>query len=139
MSIEHPPIPTDHRLPAWRRGCLAYGEMRQAGATDQEALINKVETNLTRGLFLPARTQLGYPTRNKKKRLNHLPLDIHTGAGSETRLIPIEDYPGMIVTLRFPLPTILFGLAPTEEPLTGGVAIATLTSFGENLSKHPGR
>jgi hypothetical protein len=37
MSIEHPPIPTDDRLPAWRRGCLAYGEMRQAGATDKEA------------------------------------------------------------------------------------------------------
>jgi hypothetical protein len=37
MSIEHPPIPTEDRLPAWRRACLAYGEMRQAGATDQEA------------------------------------------------------------------------------------------------------
>jgi putative tryptophan/tyrosine transport system substrate-binding protein len=32
MSIEHPPIPTEDRLPAWRRACLAYGEMRQAGA-----------------------------------------------------------------------------------------------------------
>jgi hypothetical protein len=37
MSIEHPPIPTEDRLPAWRRACLAYGEMRQVGATDQEA------------------------------------------------------------------------------------------------------
>ena len=37
MSVEHPPIPTEDGLPAWRRACLAYGEMRQTGATDQEA------------------------------------------------------------------------------------------------------
>jgi hypothetical protein len=37
MSVELPPIPTEDLLPAWRRACLAYGEMRQAGATDQEA------------------------------------------------------------------------------------------------------
>ena len=37
MSVDRPPIPTEDRLPAWRRGCLVYREMRQAGATDQEA------------------------------------------------------------------------------------------------------
>jgi hypothetical protein len=37
MSVDHPQIPTEDRLPAWRRACLAYGEMRQAGATNQEA------------------------------------------------------------------------------------------------------
>ena len=37
MSIDLPPVPTEDRLPAWRRACLAYSEMRQAGATDQEA------------------------------------------------------------------------------------------------------
>jgi hypothetical protein len=37
MSVERPPTPTEERLPAWRRACLAYREMRQAGASDQEA------------------------------------------------------------------------------------------------------
>ena len=37
MSIERPPTPTEDRLPAWRRACLAYREMRQAGASDQQA------------------------------------------------------------------------------------------------------
>jgi hypothetical protein len=37
MPIDHPPIPAEDRLPAWRRACPAYGEMREAGATDQEA------------------------------------------------------------------------------------------------------
>jgi len=29
--------PTEDRLPAWRRACLAYDEWRQAGANDHEA------------------------------------------------------------------------------------------------------
>ena len=37
MSVERPPIPTEDRKPAWRRACLAYREIRQAGASDQEA------------------------------------------------------------------------------------------------------
>jgi hypothetical protein len=28
---------TEERKPAWRRACLAYSEMREAGASDQEA------------------------------------------------------------------------------------------------------
>ena len=37
MSVERPPTPTEDRLPAWRLSCLAYREMREAGASDQEA------------------------------------------------------------------------------------------------------
>ena len=37
MAVEDPPTPTEDRLPAWRRACLAYREMRQAGASDQQA------------------------------------------------------------------------------------------------------
>ena len=37
MSVERPALPTEDRKPVWRRACLAYREMRQAGAGDQEA------------------------------------------------------------------------------------------------------
>lgn len=37
MTGERPPTPTEDRLPAWCRACLAYREMREAGASDQEA------------------------------------------------------------------------------------------------------
>jgi hypothetical protein len=37
MSVERPPIPTEERKPAWRRACLAYREIREAGGSDQEA------------------------------------------------------------------------------------------------------
>ena len=37
MTVERPPTPTEDRKPAWRRACLAYREIRQAGGSDQEA------------------------------------------------------------------------------------------------------
>jgi len=36
--VKRPPAPTDDRLPAWRRACLAFHEWRSAGASRQEAL-----------------------------------------------------------------------------------------------------
>lgn len=37
MTVERPPTPTEERLPAWRRACLAYREIREAGGSDQQA------------------------------------------------------------------------------------------------------
>ena len=37
MAVERPPIPTEERKPAWRRACLAYREIRDAGGSDQQA------------------------------------------------------------------------------------------------------
>jgi hypothetical protein len=37
MSVDGPSTPTEDRLPAWRRACLAYDAWLQAGASDQEA------------------------------------------------------------------------------------------------------
>ena len=38
MTVERPPILTEERKPAWRCACLAYREIRQAGACHLEAL-----------------------------------------------------------------------------------------------------
>ena len=37
MTIERAAIPTDESRPGWRRACLAYRQMRRAGASDQQA------------------------------------------------------------------------------------------------------
>ena len=47
MTIERPPIPTDDRKPAWRRACLAYREIREAGGSDQQAHEAAVEAVLS--------------------------------------------------------------------------------------------
>ena len=49
MTIERPPIPIEERKPAWRRACLAYREIREAGGSDQEAHEAAVAAHLTVG------------------------------------------------------------------------------------------
>jgi len=46
MTAERPPIPTEERRPAWRRACLAYREIREAGGSDQQAHEAAVEAVL---------------------------------------------------------------------------------------------
>ena len=45
MAVERPPIPTEERKPGWRRACLAYREIRDAGGSDQahEAAVEAVQ------------------------------------------------------------------------------------------------
>jgi hypothetical protein len=47
MTVDRPPTPTEDRLPAWRRACLAYREIRQAGGSDQQAHEAAVEAVLS--------------------------------------------------------------------------------------------
>ena len=56
MPVERPPIPDEDRKPAWRRACLAYREIRQAGGSDQEAHEAAVAAVLS-----------VWPTRNQKE------------------------------------------------------------------------
>ena len=37
MTVKRPPIPSEERVPAWRRACLAYNEWCKAGENDHEA------------------------------------------------------------------------------------------------------
>jgi hypothetical protein len=54
MTVERPLTPTEDRLPAWRRACLAYREIRQASGSDQQAHEAAVEAVLS---VLPTLTQ----------------------------------------------------------------------------------
>jgi hypothetical protein len=54
VSVERPPNPTEERKLAWRRACLAYREIREAGGSDQQAHEAAVEAVLG---VLPTLTQ----------------------------------------------------------------------------------
>jgi hypothetical protein len=55
-----PPTPTEDRLPACRRACLAYREIREAGGNDQEAYeaaVAAVQSVLTQLSWKEARAE----------------------------------------------------------------------------------
>ena len=129
-----PKLGDEHIVPLSLGGNLILPE---ASCHDCEKAINKVEAPLTRGLFLPARTKLKFPTRRKKDRPTHLPLDIHAPSGFETQQVLLENYPAMIMTMMFDTPAILWGLPPKDDIITGRVCISKLPDFDENIRRHP--
>lgn len=50
------------------------------------------------------------------------------------RHIPAAEYPGLLMSFVFPMPTILLGLPPDYRPFTGGISLAILPEFGERLN-----
>src|SRR5215475_512820 len=63
-----PPTPTEDRLPAWRRACLAYREIREAGGSDQQAHEAAVEAVQQ---VLPLLTQKEASAEAVSARLRH--------------------------------------------------------------------
>jgi hypothetical protein len=88
-----------------------------------------------RGAYQPARIQKGLG-KKKKRPPRSAPLQVQINGRKETKSIPIERYPALIVTLLFDKPDILFDVEPIEEELTGGVALGNLPTHGEFLKEH---
>ena len=68
MSVERPPTPTEERLPAWRRACLAYREIREADGIDQQAHDAAVEAVLG---VLPLLSRKEASAEAVSRRLRH--------------------------------------------------------------------
>jgi len=123
----------EHIIP---EGLGGIAVLKEASCKDCERTINLFEQPIIRGTYQVARKLIG--VKSKKKRRNNLvdPIRLRVKTQNNERLIevPIEDYPGLIVTLTFHQPRILSGAQLTPEPISGGVAIATLPYFGERLN-----
>ena len=96
---------------------------------------SQVELECLRGGFFAARAQKGFGKKRKRKP-RYLPLSIRSDNRTVVELIPIEEYPGIIVTFLFDVPDVLLDAAPTTKCLSGGVAIGVLPTFGKLLAKY---
>ena len=81
-------------------------ELLEASCSHCAKETTKLETYIGRNLWFNARTKLGFPTRRKKDRPDHL-----TVVGKDGQLIPIPAtaYPALLPLLWFPLPSVLTG------------------------------
>jgi hypothetical protein len=94
------------------------------------------EGDNARGLFRPIRRQFKFPSkdRGKARREQRKKETFAVKINGIRRDIPIAEYPGLITSFVFTLPTILLGIAPTGESFTGGVSLGILPDFGERLN-----
>lgn len=110
----------------------------EASCRECARITSGLEQHLARGVFLAPRIQLGLPSRRKKKRPTHLPLDVPSLEGTTTTQVAIADYPGLLVTFLFPPPSILIG-GDAAEVFTGRVSVSQLPGFQQNLERFPDR
>ena len=122
----------EHIIPEGLGGKLLLPECA-CQACEKET--SQVELECLRGGFFAARAQKGFGKKRKRKP-RYLPLSIRSDNRTVVELIPIEEYPGIIVTFLFDVPDVLLDAAPTTKCLSGGVAIGVLPTFGKLLAKY---
>ncbi len=88
-------------------------------------------------LFRPIRRQLNFPSkrRGRARRDARAREQFIVKIDGRKHHISAAEYPGLLTSFVFPLPTILMGIAPSFRSFTGGVSIATLPEFGERLNR----
>ena len=88
-------------------------------------------------LFRPIRRQLAFPSksRGRARREARDEEQFVVRIDGKKHLVSSAEYPGLLISFTFPLPTILLGIAPEFRSFTGGVSLATLPEFGERLNK----
>jgi hypothetical protein len=87
-------------------------------------------------LFRPIRRQLNFPSkgRGKARREARRQEQFVVRIDGKKRYIPTAEYPGLLLSFVFPLPTALLGIQPDYRSFAGGVSLATLPGFGERLN-----
>ena len=87
-------------------------------------------------MFRPIRRQLGFPSkpRGKARREARAQEQFVVDIDGKRRYVSTTEYPGLLLSFVFPLPTILLGIPPDYKSFSGGVALATLPEFGERLN-----
>jgi HNH endonuclease len=123
----------EHIIPESLGGML---ELPEASCHDCQAITSAFEGENAGKLFRPIRRQLHLPSksRGKARREQRENETFVVKFDDVRRNIPVAEYPGLITSFVFTLPTILLGIAPTGESFSGGVSLGILPEFGERLN-----
>lgn len=88
--------------------------------------------------YRPIRRQLNFPSKTKgKKAVLRSKTEKFILAVDDRRIkVSAEEFPALLLSLVFPLPSVIFGAAPQELPLTGGIhSVEVMPRFGERLNE----
>ena len=123
----------EHIIPESLGGML---ELPEASCHDCQAITGAFEGENAGRLFRPIRRQFNFPSksRGKARREQRKKETFVIRVNGINRNIPTAEYPGLITSFVFRLPTILLGLPPTGESFSGGVSLGILPEFGERLN-----
>jgi hypothetical protein len=123
----------EHIIPESLGGML---ELPEASCRPCQDMTSAMEGQNVGRLFRPIRRQLKLPSksRGRTRREAREQEQFVVIIDGRRRYVSTAEYPGLLMSFVFRLPTILLGIPPDYVSFSGGVSLATLPEFGERLN-----
>jgi HNH endonuclease len=123
----------EHIIPESLGGML---ELPEASCQACQAITSAFEGDNAGNLFRPIRRQFKMPSKSRgnKRRQERAQETFLIVIDGVKRRVPVNEYPGFLMSFVFPLPTALLGISPKDEGFSGGITLGTLPQFGERLN-----
>jgi hypothetical protein len=90
-------------------------------------ITSSIERHIAKAIWDYTRVQHGLPSY-RKERPRHFEMEMPDGS---IRNIPIPNMPPVILSFTFPPAGILFGLPPSDEPVSGQIVISNISAEAE--------
>lgn len=100
------PFSAEHVVPY---GLNGPWKLLGASCSECAKLTSAFERRVLRGPFNEARIAMRLPSRRKNERPEQLPLSVQREGKTETEMLPVEDYPALIILPHFGAPAYLDG------------------------------
>lgn len=123
----------EHIIPESIGGML---ELPEASCHECQVITSAFEGENAGKLFRPIRRQFKMPSkqRGKKRKAERAKETFLVVIDGVKRYVAADEYPGLLMSFVFPLPTVLLGIPPTGDSFAGGISLGTLPEFGERLN-----
>jgi hypothetical protein len=123
----------EHIIPEGLGGML---ELPEASCQQCQAITSAFEGDNAGNLFRPIRRQFKMPSKSRGSRRREVRAQetFSVVIDGVMRRIPVNEYPGFLMSFVFPLPTALLGISPTGQGFAGGITLGILPQFGERLN-----
>jgi hypothetical protein len=123
----------EHIIPESLGGML---ELPEASCNDCQAITSAFEGHNAGNLFLPIRRQFRMPSKSRgsRRKQERARETFSVVIDDVKRRVPVNEYPGLLMSFVFPLPTALLGISPSDQGFAGGITLGMLPQFGERLN-----
>jgi hypothetical protein len=128
------PLSDEHIIPEMIGGRLVIDDASCAECAGQTHAFEGHACDIYR----PIRRQLNFPSklRGRKDRERRKQEKFILLVDDRRVAVPVEEFPALMLSLAFPLPTILTGAPPSDLGLAGGVHnVELMPQFGEKLNE----
>jgi HNH endonuclease len=133
-AAENVPLTDEHIIPESIGGDLI---IEKASCNECQGQMHAFEGHAC-NTYRAIRRQLNFPskTKGKKAALRYRSERFILDVDGRRVKVSADEFPALLISLAFPMPTALFDLPPDDLPLSGGIhSVEVMPQFGERLNE----